>query len=142
MAKKILIALILLTTYSCQVDRDDGSIFDPILTSEDLTVEMLIEKGFKKVISDTTIFYIEKDDFREIKYETERGEIIGRTFRFGYEDLDKFLKMYDGEIIEPHFKDNFLKFRIREQDVTGEVTRDMEGTHIEIITDWFHIIMH
>jgi hypothetical protein len=134
--------MFLLTTYSCRTHEEDIAIFDPVLTSEDLTGETLRNKGFKKVISGLTIFYVYKDDVREIKYEVDDDQIVGRAFRIRFDDQKQFLSLYNGEILETHDKDDIIKFRIRNQEVSGKVITEMDGKYIEIFTDWFHITMH
>lgn len=141
MTMRFLSILILLTT-SCQIDKDDVYVFDPVLTSQDLTEEKLKDKGFKKVIANSKTFYTYNDEFRQIKYEIDEDEIVSRTFRIKYEDLDKFLNKHDAEIIARNDKDDFIKFKIRNQEVIGEVIREMDRRYIVIFTDWFHIIMN
>ena len=141
MTTRFLTILVLLTTFSCLTDKKDDAIFDPVLVYQDLTINKLEKTGFKKVTLDSKVFYIVKDDFREIKYEIQGDEIASRTYKIKYEDLDKLIRMYDGEIISRHEKDDFIKLRIREKEVMGEVIRTLNGKYIEIFTDWFHIVI-
>src|SRR5690606_35179030 len=138
---KLFTILILLTTVSCLTDKEDVAIFDPVLTDQDLNEEKLKEKGFEKITLDSVTLYLDKDDFREIKYEIVGDDIVSRTYKIKYTDLDKFLKKYDGELFETQDQDDVIKLKLRDKEVKGKITSELDGRHIEIFTDWFHIVI-
>jgi hypothetical protein len=130
-----------MTTFSCLTDKEEASIYDPVLIYWDLTIDKLEKRGFKKIKVDSNIFYQDKDRFREIRFEIINDEIVSRTFKINSKHLEKFVEEYDAEIVERRDEENIIKLRVRGIEVYGQLVKDSDGESIEIITDWFHRII-
>ncbi len=136
---QLITSLLLTLIYSCATDKSDEHVFDPISIPTNLTEQRLKDLGFDKVEKDLKIFYIHKDNFCEIKYELDSEDIISRTYRIKYDDLEKLLDENDGQTIATSDQDDFFKLKIRDKEVDAEVIRGIDGKFIEIYTDLFHV---
>ncbi|MCU0351112.1 MAG: hypothetical protein MUF43_09830 [Flavobacterium sp.] len=134
--------IFLILFYSCATDKSDKQVFDSISIPANLTEQRLKDLGFEKVEKDIKTFYIHRDNFREIKYELNRDDIISRTYRIKYDDLQKLLDENDGQIIATNDKDDFFRLKFRDKEVDSEVIREIDGKFIEIYTDLFHVTIN
>ncbi len=141
MQARLLILCVLLTVFSCSIDKKEDALYDPVLIYKDLSVEKLEKNGFERISENSNTFYLNKDNFREIRYEIIDDEVVSRIFKIKYKDLQKFLRKYKGEIVEQANKNDVLKLNVRGIEVLGILVKEKDDLFMEITTDYFHRII-